>query len=779
LEGAALQETGTPDESGFNVIVLDTSTRKQQVTHFEWQEDLYVSGSAVPEWEDYQVNRLRLKSGFDISEEMLEKLDDPGVVLTHEHKGRVTLSDVFVYPDLREVTHRMRETAHTLRGESILSWRPRPERLLITGTEKSGKTCLAKRLYKDFHEKGFVPVLLDGVTVDSISDAKLRRLIEREFGEQYRQDALERYRQLDRSQRVLLLDNYDRVPLRSSQLPKLIRLLSSYAGHLILLANDLAHQVSEVVGALDNQDASLKIGHYRILPYGHVRREELAERWFALSPDVIDDQEGFARKLVEAKRMTDTAIGHNFVPSFPVFLLPILQAQDHGQPVNLGASTYGYFYELLIRAALATRSTKEDFDVKLAFLGHCAYAMFEKGVTRISEQDLRALLVQYEHSYALQLSFSRLEADLLKARVFERHGDSYQFKYKYIYYYFVARYLGDRISEETVQEKVSALTDRLHEEEAANILLFLTHISKHPLIIERMLHQAAKVFEGNSREELQRGRMPFAAIEESLRTLTYKDAGFRDGRREMLRRMDESDEVIDGQEHGGEKSKEDVDLDGELEEAQRYVQHVGVAFKTIQILGQILKNFPGSLDAELKERLIRECYGVGLRTLGSLFDSLRERTDDFIQYAVRSLRSHHPELGEEQLIRRARESIFGLAFLASYSMIRRISYAVGSPTLLPVYDRVRMGDATPAVDLITSALHLEQSAPFPEAEVRELHEAFMQNPLADTVLRWMVVTHFHLFNVPYDIKQRVCDRLNISYQRVQLADPRLRLLPGK
>src|SRR5207249_372287 len=53
------------------------------------------------------------------------------------------------------------------------------------------------------------------------------------------------------------------------------------------------------------------------------------------------------------------------------------------------------------------------------------------------------------------------------------------------------------------------------------------------------------------------------------------------------------------------------------------LQH-NAAFKTIQILGQVLKNFSGSLRGEPKRKLVEECYGLGLRVLASIFELAEE-----------------------------------------------------------------------------------------------------------------------------------------------------------
>src|SRR5205823_2958511 len=113
-------------------------------------------------WEDFQANRLRSRERLVISDSMSDWLEDPGITLNHPIKGEVKTSDVFTYPDLREVTYRPRETPVILRGEAIAARAIELERVLITGVDRSGKTTLGKKLFLDFFDRGYVPVLVKG-----------------------------------------------------------------------------------------------------------------------------------------------------------------------------------------------------------------------------------------------------------------------------------------------------------------------------------------------------------------------------------------------------------------------------------------------------------------------------------------------------------------------------------------------------------------------------------------------------------------------------------------
>jgi hypothetical protein len=89
---------------------------------------------------------------------------------------------------------------------------------------------------------------------------------------------------------------------------------------------------------------------------------------------------------------------------------------------------------------------------------------------------------------------------------------------------------------------------------------------------------------------------------------------------------------------------------------------------------------------------------------------------------------------------------------------------VGTPLLKPIFEDVEQADPVPAIRLITLALKLDRARKFPEQATRTVHEELGKNPLAHRVLMGLVMTHFHLFDVPHATKQSICALLGIDYR---------------
>lgn len=779
IEGAALQDTGNPNISQFNAVLFDTSQRRQKVFSFGWEGNLYVPNVTDPAWEDYQVNKLRTSSQFELKEEMEAFLSDLGLTVTHPSRGQLGLDDVFVYPDLREVLYKVRESARQVRTESLIELIDEKGQLLITGSDKSGKTSLIKRLFADYRRAGYVPVLLNGEHNRFSGDEKMFGECVRRFEEQYRSPGPEAYRQLDRGRRAIIVDDFHHLHLRKATVRDVLARLTEFAGHVLLVAHDVAHQVTSIIRDDLMTEGSLGFVEYRLQPFGHVRRNELAEKWFALDDAASSDPADVARRVVEAKRVMDTAIG-NFVPPYPVILLPILQALQYNEPVNTNASTYGYFFELLIRRALAGGSTHEAVDVKLGYLTFLAGHCFASGRLTVSEKELREIHAAYEKHTLLTVPFRELVGSLTSSRLLREDSGNFSFQYSYVYYYFVALGLRDTLGTDATRGKITELVSTIHSEESGNILLFVAHLTKDPFVITEVLKKGKLIFAEVPEAHLRLEESPLIAIDQSIANAVYAEAA--DSRQRMLERLDTLEskttqpEAPESRYAPPVRVSEREEMDKEMAEINQYLMRFGAAFRTLQILGQLLKNFIGTMDGETKRKLADECIAIGLRTLGSYLAVIENRGGEYAEALMEMMRADDPNLSDEDLSRKARQSLFGLLQIATYGVVKRVAGAIGSPHLGQVYEMLRAENDSPTIALILTALELDQFSDFPERELASLHLQLEGNTLADSVLLTLVINHFHVFDEAFGLKQRVCAKLGIKYKPALLMNPRAKLL---
>lgn len=73
-------------------------------------------------------------------------------------------------------------------------------------------------------------------------------------------------------------------------------------------------------------------------------------------------------------------MGDKLIPSYPIFVLSILQSMNLVKPNNYEQTSYGYCYQSLIHFALAAKAKikNEDIDTYINYLSELAFSLFDK-----------------------------------------------------------------------------------------------------------------------------------------------------------------------------------------------------------------------------------------------------------------------------------------------------------------------------------------------------------------------------------------------------------------
>ena len=350
IEGGVLQDNYAPGVSEFNLLLFDTELHKRKFGHYQWDGHSYVlaedssygdQGNGLG-WTSYRVNEFRTHRRFRLCKDMRDALDDPGITLSHRDQGQLTLRDIFLYPDLLEIRTRGEIFGQRISGDSVRDLLKSDSMLLITGDTRSGKSCLGKMLFLDLLDAGFVPLLLDGHEKPPTGD-QVYGYIEDVFKAQYDPGQLDSYRQLDKASRAVIIDDFDKLPLGPSQRKSFLAHLSASTGCLVILSHDITSDLDQLSNPGRFEADSKVLTHYRIEPLGFSGRNKLAERWMLLGDGVDFEESTFVRKLGRVNETLNTIVGKNYVPSYPVYVLAVLQALDAATPVDITASTHGYF----------------------------------------------------------------------------------------------------------------------------------------------------------------------------------------------------------------------------------------------------------------------------------------------------------------------------------------------------------------------------------------------------------------------------------------------------
>ena len=145
---------------------------------------------------------------------------------------------------------------------------------------------------------------------------------------------------------------------------------------------------------------------------------------------------------------------------------------DSATPIDITASTHGYFYELFIRTTLARGRTIRDFDIIASYLAYFSYQMQEKKLKVVTNDELRTIHRAYEDHYDIRRQLESLKTQLIDQGILINVHDGVKFKYSYIYNYFVASYMRDHIAEPRVRDMLVGIVRSVHTESNATSCSF-------------------------------------------------------------------------------------------------------------------------------------------------------------------------------------------------------------------------------------------------------------------------------------------------------------------
>ena len=760
LEGSLLQQVDG-STSSFSAVVIDFAHSQQQSVTWHWAGNAYHL-DRQPNWVPF--GKVRRSSLLTNTTQFARQLHDLGTAFTHPRKETLVLEDLFIYPDLASISTTTLKSGKLTPSEDIVSSRclidePLP-RALILGSERSGKSTLAKALYLGFQANGLKPLLLQGGAIKGGHNVEtLKRLIASAVSEQYGTDVVDTYQQLPSRQKVLIVDNLQDTKINQSGQAALLNNLRPRFGNIIVFAHE-SFFLSGLTRTKPEADSFIAFSTFTLREMGHRLRGALIDRWMGLAQDYASDDREFARRVDTVEWQLRELLGKSLLPSYPLFVLIILQTYESQRALNTASGSYGYYYEALITAALHNQSRTIPHDTIYTFVSSIAYTMFTEKLSDLSRAKFDAILDAYRSKHKVAPNRDQIRRVLQDAHILVWDETSAgRFQYKYIYYYFVAKYLSENIYRQSVsagiRTLVSRLTATLHVEEHANITIFFLYLTKDEESIRTLLERAKSLY-------VEASPCNFESDVKFTQDLITE-------RPEM--RLEDGDTTTHKKEHRSELDKADHETDERLaleEENQlEGVIRLNEAFKTIQIMGQVLRNFPGSLDGDIKLAIAKESYLLGLRVLG-FFCGL-------VSSNMAELRVVFKEMLREQGLSDAKKLERTVDFLlhhivssVAFGMIKKISHSLGSEYLAETFQEVADDRVPTSISLVNLSIKLDHFKEFPLSEIVKIYNETHKNLFTSSIIRSMVVQHLYLFPVPHNIRQQVCDRLEI-----RIADPKL------
>ena len=749
VEGCVLQGEKDLSDSAFNVVVLDLEVSQFASTRYAWGGDMYKS-SEEGSWADYHDLPAKRANPFPIADSFLERLDDPGAFFKHPGQTNITLSDIFVFPDLRKVGNGEDKRRSFISAQRLLSPEVTADGALVEGEEKAGCTSLLFELYRQYHGRGFVPILINGKELRRTADSEINSAIKHAVEVQYGKSHVEAFCQLPATQKLLLIDNFDDSSMKAADArADLLCALKKRFGHMVVTTGAMFEMREMLDGDASRQLLALQ--HYQLQPFGYLLRSQLIERWFALGADGTVDEATFIAQCDQAERLMDVVMAKTVVPSHPLYLLTLLQSMEAGRSGDFKESALGYYYQYLLTEAFQLSGVKPNKLTEIfQYSAHLAWEFHFRKKSELTKDELREFNDRFSKQW-VTVDFSRRLDILLAARVLCRVGDDYKFRYPYIYYYLKGHFLSENLSDLDIRAYIGHCTEHLYVRDHANTVLFLAHHSNDEFVLNSISGALHGLFRAHAPVTFEGDTTGIKRLIEDAPKLTYTGESPVEHRK---RRNELQDQLDDG--HDGLSETEESSPELSL------IAQMTMLFKTTEILGQVLKNQYAKIPRAQKVDLLEDLFNGPLRAIRDFYSYLEKNPDALVAEIDAALLRKGKVDKEEDRKAIARRVVASLVQIITFAFVLRAAQSANSDSLSEDVRDVVRKNQTLAFKLIELNIILDSPKAIPRQKLKQLHKDVEKDLVAARLLQIMVLNRLYMFKTTEQDMQWLNGELNID-----------------
>lgn len=775
-----LQDSGSSN-SAFSVINFDDTLHSYTIMDYCWDGTKYFRENEVSN--AFHKNISASQSVFHPKQTIMRYVTDIGITVNHFSKEDVTLQDLYIWPDfIKTYFQSERQPSLRIRTNAVDAFNELKLTILI-GPSCSGKSSIAKQLFYLNEPNEECCLLVNGNDFTSSEDQKICNQIEECFATQYGSEYIEDFRQLSNEQRSIIVDDFDCIKLSKGRRVRVLDYLCSHFGHVtIFLSSEM--EITSLLAS--NEVKSIdSLFFFDICPLGNKKRKELIEKWYTLNNDSMPEDE-IANRMDAAQVQINTFLGNGaaFIPAVPMFIFSILQNMDAVNKSYTG-SKYSFLYESLILNSLSRISSgyteSGEYNIDISILSQLAFEMLSQRTTSFTEEQLKNVIEQISKDYMLTIPSDNFIKKTETARIIYEDfslGVAYRFKYPYIFYYFCGRYIAYNLTDESVKSKVLYMSSRLYNETYGNIIIFVCYFANSSEVIEDVLLNGYYTLDNYPEFDFSKSNPIFDDIIDAVEALVPPSVASDDttvtvNKDNQLICMDEVG-LNDGHVHDNE-----IVIDDEISERDHDMAAVVSAMKTIEVLGQILQNYPVQIKGTDKMNIIIEMQKLGMRSVQAIINTMGYLEHDLVDFIFERERQSKKGLNRDEVVKKTHRAINMLVSAMARGMIHEVAVSLNSEHLLPASSKALTEAPSISSKLILIDLKLNCLNKVDFNEIRTLKKFFDDNNerFASRILDSIVGYYLNYHKCDHSLRTRLCSLCGLSEHR-QLISTQANLLNG-
>ena len=709
-------------------------------------------------------------SKIEVTNSFLSWLNDTGVKLSHRLVDEVRLEDIYVIPDIQEYDEKTEKLIDISTSSSILESR---ESFILSGDEQIGKTSLLKFLYIEILKNSERCVYLQAKNINNNYEKAISEALE----SQYINLSLPNF--ISNKNKTILIDDFEKISLKKNNIHKFFSFLQENNIRSIVSCESNYSYISSDIPSFDN------FRKPKLLELGHQKREELISRWISLGKEESISSEVENYKQTDlVKNKIDGILKKKIVPARPVYILMILQMFEAHKKLNVELTSYGHCYQQLIYANFESgKIHKEQYEKYLNVLTELSWWIF-KNDKNPNYNDIDIFFNEYEKKF-LSSDRGLVVESLIECSILMTDSIDYKFKYPYIYYFFVAKKIAESYTESMETRKYTEnLLNKLHKEDCANILIFVTHHTKNSWILNKI----RSCLKGQFNEELKKiipwkdfnlKKSQFLPISTNkfspyiILFATIKETNFSRDQLKFIQNFMQKipDLVIEQREINIDRKKKNEYLDNQEKSNNDNVEqdelsydilsNINKVFKSMEIAGQIINNRHASIEKSVITDLAIDGIDAGLRFLNFFLNISDKAQESIVRFIAENI-ALDSRMTNSEVKEHAEQAYLHLTYNVLYATIQKIAHSIGSKEAFEVYRQIESSKNTPVHSLIKLSIDLQFNKTLNIQEIIRLNQYFSNNVVCQRLMKQLIIQHIYMYPVDFKEKQKIAQLLNVS-----------------
>lgn len=744
------------DETIKNNLLLNTDAKELSVLS---EDELKTEIDTIKKRIEEIAKDIETIRNLNFTTDFANSLEDMDVLKTsHRSRNTLLLSDVFMYPTLRKFVFDD-EKDDEINSENLFKDSKDGKFVFISGDDLSGKTSLSKKYISELRKKNFIPFYFSS---EDDFDGHIFNILTKKFKKQFNNalldDDVKKLLENNKERIVFFIDDFHKISNKQKVIEK-IKLFSKIICTVDLIYN-LDYEIKDI------KDIAVK---YSIKELSPKQRNELIRKWLYLDSDIQTANEltrikELDKKADQIESVTGKSVNGGIMPAYPFLVLSILSnVETLNRPLNQQMTSFGYCYEALIIIAFTKCGLKTDDQIggAINFLSSFAHHLYTNEVYEMSSIDFIEFLDDYEKQIALPFKKDVFVKKLEDSRLMIKSTlGNYRFDYKYIYYYFLAKYFAETMPDSLTE--IEKLCKNIHKDENAYIVIFFSHNSKSKDFYDILLKEADSICATTDVVTLAKNEMQF--FDDSYKTLIdvvlpNKSHNYKTERAKQLENKRE-------QEYSPLPKEEPNEANDE------YLLNLRKSIKLTEAIGLIAKNRYTSIEKQKIRQLLTSAINLNFRELNSFFDLFKtpktqNEIIEFLADAIKKEIAKEKNIDDDKCKKIASNFFWEMNFFYVFAIVLKTVQSVGSENLVSFIKDIEEQTPSPANQLILEGVKIIYAKNVDKNVLFKHIKDSNYSQVAKTILRILVVEYCRTNPTDYSEVQQLSAKMQIPIARLK------------